>query len=66
MTLTLTPNEAEALYLAIACRLGLIETGVPMMRAVDAEAQGKKVKALSADQMKLILMLEDIMKRVQA
>lgn len=59
----LTPEEREALYLSISCRLGLIETGEPALRAIDAERSGQKhrIKALSTAQMKLVIMLEEIM-----
>lgn len=59
----LTQQEKEELYYCISCRLGIIETGMPNMRAVDAEKSGqnKKIKALSTEQKKLTIMLEELM-----
>jgi hypothetical protein len=59
----LTENEIEELYYCISCRLGIIETGTPNMRAIDAENAGekKKIKVLSTEQKKLTIMLEEIM-----
>jgi len=60
---TLTETEKEQLYLCISCRLGIIETGIPSMRAIDAQNSGKndKIKALTTDQKKLTIMLEELM-----
>ena len=59
----LTPKEREELYLSISCRLGLIETGEPALRAIDAVNSGQRhrLKSLSLEQMKLVIMLEEIM-----
>lgn len=59
----LSQEEREELYYCISCRLGIIETGTPNMRAVDAEKSGqnRKIKALSTEQKKLTIMLEEIM-----
>ncbi len=59
----LTREEKEELYYSISCRLGIIETGTPMMRAKDAVNCGeqRKIKALTSEQMKLISDLEKIM-----
>ena len=59
----LTQEEKEELYYCISCRLGFIETGTPNMRAIDAinSGQQNKIKALSTEQKKLTIMLEEIM-----
>ena len=59
----LTQDEKEQLYNCISCRLGIIETGTLMMRSRDAINCGKQnqIKPLSTDQMKLVIMLEEIM-----
>tara|TARA_R100001039_G_scaffold10623_1_gene5496 strand:+ start:75481 stop:75690 length:210 start_codon:yes stop_codon:yes gene_type:complete len=62
MTFELTQQEKKDLYICIACRLGIIETGEVMMRASDAERSGQKdkIKSLSREQRDLINRLEDI------
>jgi hypothetical protein len=60
----LTQAEKEMIYYSLSMRAGYIETGDPGLRAVDAEKQKKPVKALSTDQMKGIIMIEDLMSRV--
>ena len=57
----LTPEENDIIYHALSMRAGFIETGDPLMRAGDAERQGKRVKALQPSQMKLLLSIEDLM-----
>lgn len=59
----LSQNEKEELYYCISCRLGIIETGTPNMRAIDAEKAGenRKIKALTTEQKKLTIMLEELM-----
>lgn len=55
-------QEKEDVYIAISCRLGIIETGEPMLRATDAQRSGQphKIKALSREQRDLINRLEDV------
>jgi len=66
ITLTLTEEDAHDLSLSIGCRLGIIETGISMVRACDVAATGNsnfnnyKIKALDRDQRDLINRLEDI------
>lgn len=59
----LSQYEKEELYYCISCRLGIIETGTPNMRAIDAKNSGqqKRIKALTTEQKKLTIMLEEIM-----
>lgn len=59
----LTAKEKTELYLCISARLGFIETGEVSMRAVDAQNSGQKnkIKALSLEQKKLTIMLEELM-----
>ena len=60
----LTPQEKEAIYIALSMRCGFVETGT-IHRAKDLENAGTpKHKVLSTDQMKLIILMEDIMKKV--
>ena len=61
----LTKEEKENIYTSLSCRLGIIETGSPMLRAKDAEKCGgeykKKIRALSSEQMQLIIDTEKLM-----
>lgn len=59
----LSKEEKQHLYLCISARLGFIETGEVSLRASDAinAGQQKKVKALSLEQKKLTVMLEELM-----
>ena len=59
----LSEEEKLELYYCISCRLGIIETGQANMRAIDAANSGqhKRIKALSTEQKKLTIMLEEIM-----
>ena len=60
--LALTPALANELYTCISVRLALIETGDPVLRAVDAvnSGQPKLVKPLDRRQRELINSLEDV------
>jgi hypothetical protein len=57
----LSDDEKVELYMCISYRLGIIETGDPCIRNSDAERMDIPIKPLSVDQMKLIIMLEEIM-----
>lgn len=59
----LSKEEKQHLYLCISARLGFIETGEISLRATDAinAGQQNKVKALSIEQKKLTIMLEELM-----
>lgn len=59
----LSQQEKTELYVCISCRLGIIETGDPMLRAIDAQnsKQNHRIKALSIEQKKLTIMLEELM-----
>lgn len=65
-TIQLTQQEREDLYLCIVTRLGYVETGEVALRARDAKNAGwdNKIKALSRDQMELVIRLEGLMKKV--
>lgn len=62
----LTKDEKHELYICISCRIGIIETGVSCLRAADAKNCGKQhlIKALTSEQMKLILMLEKLQEKM--
>ena len=64
MILELSEEQAEQLYTSIVCRLGVIETGTPMIRATDIldtnTGDRRKIKALSVEQMKIVILLEDL------
>lgn len=64
--MNLSPEERDAIYLSLSVRAGLIETGDPFLRAIDAQRQGKKdrIRALGTDQMKVLIMTEDLMHRM--
>jgi len=64
-TLTLTGQEIEDIYFSLSCRLGIIETGNPSYRAKDIQngAPGK-LRALSPDQMKLIIRVDELMQKL--
>lgn len=63
--ITLTEKEKEEIYLSLAMRCGFIETGT-QHRAKDFVNTGKKdrIKVLSTEQMRTIVFLEDLMKKV--
>ena len=60
--MNLSKEDKQELYYCICCRLGIIETGDPTMRASDAIKQGqhKMIKPLDTNQMKLIMRLDEI------
>lgn len=62
----LSDKVKQELYICISCRLGIIETGEPSMRAIDAENSGKngKIKALTLEQKELTIMLEKLMNKL--
>ena len=61
----LTDKEREAIYLSLSVRCGFIETDT-MHRAIDMEKCGQKdcIKVLSVEQMRMIVFLEDLMKKI--
>jgi len=61
----LTDKERQEIYLSLSVRCGFIETET-MHRAVDMEKCGQKdcIKVLSVDQMRMIVFLEDLMKKI--
>jgi hypothetical protein len=63
LIITLTKEEKEALYISASCRLGFIETGEIGLRHNDAinSGQQKKIKVLSHEQKKLVVLLEELM-----
>jgi hypothetical protein len=65
MTLTnLTKEDRDILYFSLSCRKCIIETGEYEMSAQDAVNCGKAymVRALTSDQMAVILKIEELMK----
>lgn len=64
-TLVLDKAEQEAIVLALGMRIAYIETGDPVLRARDVEPCGKgRVNALDTNQMRTIIVMEDLMKRI--
>jgi hypothetical protein len=61
-----TREERDMIYYSLSMRAGYIETGDPVLRAHDAYNMKKNdmIKPLSTDQMKGILMIEDLMSRI--
>ena len=59
MTINLTNEEKQDIFLSIMVRIGFIETGT-IHRAKDLERTGEKVKTLSSEQMKKVLELEEL------
>ncbi len=61
----LTSREKEEVMLALSMRCGYIETGT-VYRAKDLEKAGQRedVRALSTEQMRLIILLEDLMSKI--
>jgi len=61
----LTGAEREEIFTALSIRCGFIETGT-VHRAVDLEKCGQKdrIKALSSEQMRKIIFIEDLMKKI--
>ncbi len=62
----LTQDEKEMIYYSLNMRAGYIETGDCCLRAIDAVNSGQKdkIKYLTTDQMKALIMIEELMKRV--
>lgn len=67
----LTKEEKDALCIALNCRRNIIETGNYTLGAVDVEKLGKNaaqegvaIKALSIDQMKLIILTADLVTKI--
>lgn len=62
----LTKEEKNALVLSLSIRQCYIETDTAHLRAIDAEKCGVKdaIKALTSEQMKLILLLDDLKKEI--
>lgn len=59
--MNLTPQETEALVIGLQMRMAIIETGEPYLRICDIKQGHKgKIKALSTDQMRLIIFMEDL------
>lgn len=67
-----TAEELELLREGVSLKICLVETGSPILRARDVVAMGErearrsggKLKALGSDQMRLILQLEDLRKKL--
>jgi len=61
----LVEDDGEVIHYALMMWINVIETGDYRFGAMDIGkcSKGKKVKALSIDQMKLILRLHDLAKR---
>ena len=64
--ISITDEEAEAIYTGLCMRRAYIETGDALMSAADAVSCGKqnKLKPLSTEQMQLIVMQEGIIKKI--
>jgi ribulose bisphosphate carboxylase small subunit len=62
----LTTKEKYELYYCIDCKLSMIETGENLLRAEDARKMGHSeyIRSLSIDQMKKIIMLEELKMRM--
>ena len=59
----LTHEDVELLVMGLQIRMGIIETGQPMLRAADiANGHSGKIQALSTDQMKAIIRQEELVK----
>ena len=61
----LSDKERQEIYLSLSVRCGYIETGT-IHRAKDLEKAGQKnkIKVLSTEQMKLIILLEELMAKI--
>lgn len=67
MTLSnLSREDKDILYFSLSCRRCIIETGDYSMSAQDAVNSGQKhlIKALTTDQMKVVIRIEELMKEV--
>ena len=61
----LTKEEKDNIYTSLYCRLGIIETGDPFLRAKDAvKYKQKAIKALTSEQMQLVLDTEKLMEKM--
>jgi len=62
--LEITGEDKEHIYRALNMWKNYIETGNIVLSAADAKERGEKYNALSVDQMKFIVHLEDLKMRV--
>jgi len=60
----LSANEREIIVVALQMRTNFIETGSVVLSAEDAVAQKKPVKALSTDQMRLIVRSRELVEKL--
>lgn len=62
----LTADEKEMIYTGLCLRKNFVETGDAMISAADAKNMGKEncIKVLVADQMKLIIKTEELIKKI--
>jgi hypothetical protein len=63
----LSDKEKQEIYISLSTRCGFIETN-SISRAKDLERAGQKqrIKVLTTEQMKLIILLEELMERMSA
>lgn len=59
-----TEKELETIYFALSMHKCYIETGSVLLSAKDAKDRGMKVCALSVEQMKKVIELNEIMLKV--
>lgn len=64
-TIELTEQEIEEIRVAIFCRLGILETGTPLLRGKDAVIMEEEhlVKPLTKNKMELIMLYESILEK---
>jgi len=71
----LNPQEKEALWLGLQIRKNIVQTGCPHLSAEDVSNMqnhkvdtknryGAEIKALSTDQMKLVILSEELIHKV--
>ena len=71
-TITLTDDGVEMIIESLSIRRNIIETGCPTLGAIDIEHVGDeyakrhnaKIRALSADQMQLIIQIDELCKEL--
>lgn len=58
----LTSEDCEAIWIALSMRKNYIETGNVVLSAADAAEQKKPFKALTVEQMQLVIRLDRLIK----
>lgn len=61
----LSRDQIDVIVAGLQMQICMIETGSPVLRAMDAQAAGKPFTAMTADQMRLVLDLEALVEHLR-